>query len=223
MGFDLRRRIVCLAAGGAALLASGAVAAQASAASLTLNAGCYVNFGRHVAQVTVTGSGFVPSTDVILGGDVFGANVTTDALGDFTAKVDAPNATINPGARKFKVTASTDDITTGQTVSAQTFGHYTEGGVSLSANTAGFGKRLTYSFGGFRPGRQIWGHYFIGKRSTGRHRFGKAKGPCGTLKAKATGYPVSRAHPNKWIVYYDDVKKFSKKAIPTYILHFHKI
>ncbi|HEX3832219.1 MAG TPA: hypothetical protein VHW04_09640, partial [Solirubrobacteraceae bacterium] len=173
--------------GATALLAPGALAAQSSAAELQLNAGCYVNFGRHVATVLVAGRGFNPSSDVIIGGGVFADNVKTDTLGNFLAKVKAPNATINPGARKFKVTASTENFDTNQKITAQVFGHYTVGGVALSASTAGFGKRLTYTFGGFRPGKHIYGHYFVNGRSTGRKDFGKAKAPCGTRKTKATG------------------------------------
>ena len=92
-----------------------------------------------------------------------------------------------------------------------------------ATGVVGFGKRITYYFGGFRPGKQIYGHYLVGKRLVGRKRFGEATGPCGTLKVKATGYPISRAHPDKWTVYYDNVKKFQKHAIPTYVYGFHKV
>ena len=222
MGFDVRRRTAGLAVGATTLLASGAVAAQASAAQIALNASCYLNTDRSTAKVTIAGGGFLPSSGVDIGGGVFGT-ATTDAAGNFLTTVRAPNATIKPGARKFKVTASDQNFTTGQKVTATTTGLYTMAGVAFSDNYVGFGKRLTYFFGGFRPGKQIYGHYFIGKRQTGRKRFGKATGPCGTLKAKATGYPVSSAHPDKWTVFFDDVKKFSKRAIPTYVYGFHKV
>lgn len=222
MSFDRCHRTACLAAGAATLLTSGALAAQASAAQIALNASCYLNSSRSTAQVTIAGRGFVPSSSVDIGGGVFG-KVTTDATGSFVTSVRAPNDTVKPGARTFTVTASETDPTTSQTISASTTGHYSQAGLALSANVVGFGKRITYYFGGFRPGKQIYGHYFIGKRLTGRKRFGKAIGPCGTLKAKATGYPISNAQPNKWTVYYDDVKKFSKHAIPTFIYQFHKL
>jgi hypothetical protein len=219
MGFDVRRRTVCVAVGATTLLAFGALAAQSSAARIALNASCYLNTDRSTARVTIAGRGFLPSSSVDIGGGVFG-NVTTDPAGNFVTTVWAPNATLKPGARKFRVTASED---TGQKVLASTTGHYTMAGVAFSDNYVGFGKGLTYYFGGFRPGKQIYGHYFIGKRQTGRKRFGKAAAPCGTLKAKATGYPVSSAHPDKWTVFFDNVKKFSKRAIPTYAYAFHKV
>jgi hypothetical protein len=222
MGFDLRRRTVCLAAGATAVLASGALAAQSTAAQITLNATCYLNTDRSTAKVTITGRGFAPSSSVDIGGGVFGT-AKTDVAGEFLTKVAAPHSTIKPGARKFKVTASTENFDTGQKTSAQTFGFYSVAGVGFSDNFVGFGKRITYYFGGFRPGEQIYGHYFIGKREAGRKRFGKATGPCGTLKAKATGYPISSAHPDKWTVYFDNLKRFAKKAIPTYVYAFHKV
>jgi len=219
MGFDVRRRTVCVAVGATTLLAFGALAAQSSAARIALNASCYLNTDRSTARVTIAGRGFLPSSSVDIGGGVFG-NVTTDPAGNFVTTVRAPNATLKPGARKFRVTASED---TGQKVLASTTGHYTMAGVAFSDNYVGFGKGLTYYFGGFRPGKQIYGHYFIGKRQTGRKRFGKAAAPCGTLKAKATGYPVSSAHPDKWTVFFDNVEKFSNRAIPTYVYGFHKV
>jgi hypothetical protein len=222
MGFDVRRRTACVAVGATTLLTSGALAAQSSAAQIALNASCYLNTDRSTARVTIAGRGFFASTSVDIGGGVFG-NVTTDSAGNFVTTVRAPNATLKPGARKFSVTASDASIDTGQKVTASTTGHYTMAGVAFSDNYVGFGKRLTYYFGGFRPGRQIYGHYFIGKRQTGRKRFGKAAGPCGTLKAEATGYPVSSAHPDKWTVFFDNVEKFSKRAIPTYVYGFHKV
>ena len=222
MGFDLRRRTACVTAGAVTLLASGALAAQAFAAQIALNAGCYLNTNSSTAKVTIAGRGFFPSSSVDISGGVFGT-ITADAAGNFVTTVRAPNDTIKPGARKFIVRASNDDPATGQSVSASTIGHYSVAGLALSDTVVGFGKRVTYYFGGFRPGKQIYGHYFVGKRLTGRKRFGKATGPCGTLKAKATGYPVSNAHPDKWTVYYDNVKKFKKNAIPTYVYGFHKV
>jgi hypothetical protein len=222
MGFDVRRRTTRVAAGAATLLASGAFAAQSSAAQIALNASCYLNTDRSTATVTIAGRGFFASSEVDIGGGVSG-NVTTDPAGNFLTTVRAPNATLKPGARKFSVTASDENLDTGQTLTASTTGHYTMAGVAFSGNYVGFGKRITYYFGGFRPGRQIYGQYFIGKRNTGRKRFGRAAGPCGTLKAKATGYPVSSAHPDKWTVFFDSVEKFSKRAIPTYVYGFHKV
>jgi hypothetical protein len=221
MGFDRHRRTACLAVGTATLLASGALAAQASAAQIALNASCYLNTPSATAKMTIGGNGFAPSSSITINGRV-STTVTTDAAGNFATTVKAPNDTIKPGARKFTVTASGADAT-GQPVTASTTGHYSQAGLALSDTVVGFGTPITYYFGGFRPGKQIYGHYFVGKRLTGRKRFGKATGPCGTLKAKATGYPISNAQPNKWTVFYDNVKKFSKNAIPTYIYGFHKV
>lgn len=221
MGFDRRPRMACLAVGTATLLGSGALAAQSSGAQIALNAGCYLNTSSSTAKMTIGGNGFAPSSSIVIKGRV-SATVTTDAAGNFATTVMAPNDTRKPGAREFTVTASGADAT-GQPVTVSTTGHYSLAGLALSDTVVGFSTPITYYFGGFRSGKQIYGHYFIGKRLTGRKRFGKATGPCGTLQAKATGYPVSKAQPDKWTVFYDDVKKFSKNAFPTYIYGFHKV
>jgi hypothetical protein len=221
MGFDRHRRMACLAVGTATLLASGALAAQSSAAAIALNASCYLNTPSSTAKMTIGGSEFAPSTSISISGRV-SATVTTDTAGNFVATFKAPNDTSKPGARKFTVTASGADAA-GQSATVSTTGHYSLAGLALSDTVVGFSTRITYYFGGFRSGKQIYGHYFIGKRLTGRKRFGKATGPCGTLKAKATGYPISKAQPDKWTVFYDDVAKFSKNALPTYVYGFHKV
>jgi hypothetical protein len=46
MGFDVRRRTIGVAAGATTLLASGALAAQSSAAQIALDASCYLNTDR---------------------------------------------------------------------------------------------------------------------------------------------------------------------------------
>jgi len=97
MGFDLRRRTACVTAGAATLLAAGALAAQASAAEIALNAGCYLNTTSSTARVTIAGGGFFPSSSVDISGGVFGT-VTADAAGNFVTTVRAPNETIKPGA-----------------------------------------------------------------------------------------------------------------------------
>lgn len=221
MGFDRRRRTACLAVGTAVLLVSGALAGRSSAAQIALNASCYLNTKSSSAQMTIGGNGFAPSSTITIRARV-SATVTTDAAGNFVTAIKAPNDTTKPGARTFTVTASGADAT-GQPVTVSTTGHYSLAGLALNDTVVGFDTRITYYFGGFRPGKQIYGHYFIGKRLTGRKRFGKATGPCGTLKAKATGYPISKAQPNKWTVFYDNVKTFSRHAIPTYMYGFRKV
>jgi hypothetical protein len=64
MGFDLRRRTACMTAGAAMLLAAGALAAQASAAEIALNAGCYLNTTSSTARVTIAGRGFRPGKQI---------------------------------------------------------------------------------------------------------------------------------------------------------------
>ena len=217
------RRVLGGAVVAAALLIPAAIAGAASAATLALNAACYVDVAGKLAHVTIGGTGFTPGDTVDLGGGVDGT-ATVNSAGQFAVTVEAPVPSgVNPGERKFKVNATDDNFSTGQTIKAATVGHYTIGGVTLSANEVGFGKRITYYFGGFRPGKAIFGHYIVDKRVVGTHRFGKAAAPCGTLQAKATGFPVSREHPHKWIAQWDDNKKYKPNADPRFLEKFHTI
>jgi hypothetical protein len=221
-----RRPVLVVAATlGVLLPAAGALAASASAATLTADRACYVNVDPgQGAPMTITGGGFTAGDSVdVSGGGVF-AMATVDPTGAFTAPTNAPIlSTIGPGTLKTTLTAT--DETTGAVIGTI---------VVRSANLAVATKpisvrnvrkdKVMFSFSGFTPGKHIYG-YWAHKRIVARNRFAKATGPCGTLRQRALLYPGGRPRNDRYNVTFESVSRYSKKAFPRVtgqlsILHF---
>ena len=210
---------------GALLPALGAVAAQASAATLSVDRGCYVNTDPLVgAPMTITGTGFPAGDTVDVSGSDLPATATVAANGEFTAQAKAPILSHKgPGTLNTTLTA-TDQ--TNPAVSATTVVHSTNLAVStnpLSVSNVRKDK-VTYSFSGFTPGKRIYG-YYARKRIVGRIRFNKAHGPCGTLRERALLFPGGRPHNDTYTVTFESMSRYSRKAFPRVtgklsILHF---
>jgi hypothetical protein len=224
------RRLAVLAAAACALSASaGAWAAPASAATISVDKACYVNTATGPAAMTITGAGFDPGESVQIAGGTTDVDATADATGSFTATGSAPElSTKAAGTRWTTLTATGFDATTGQTVSATTR--------ALSANLAVSTKpgsvpvkdlkkrKVTFSFSGFTPGKDIYG-YYLRKKVVARIRFGKAKGRCGTLKQKALLLPAGHTAKGRYGIAFESVARYSKTAFPsvTGILQFFSL
>jgi hypothetical protein len=66
------------------------------------------------------------------------------------------------------------------------------------------GAMTTWRFAGFVPGRSIYAHFILGGRSRGDHRFGVARGACGTLSTRAQRIPGVRGlGPGRWTLKLD--------------------
>jgi hypothetical protein len=210
-----------------AVPAAGAMAAQASAATLTANKGCYVNANpSQGAPMVITGSGFVAGTTVQLtGGTAFGSAVA-DANGNVSIPAQAPElATIAPASKTTLLTATGDNpdgTTTTATLKVQ------------SANLAVATKpgsvrnvrkdKVTFSFSGFAPGKHIYG-YYLRKKVVAKAKYARAKGPCGMLKEKALLFPGGHPTKDSYKVTFESSSKFDKDAFPRVtgtlnILHF---
>jgi len=207
-----------------ALAAPAVGAATASAATIQLNAACYVSVNGMIPSVLITGTGFGPGDDVEItgSGDSIDADTTADANGDISVTTDGPVAPLNPGARSFTVTATDTDFDTGATFTTVPItGYETQAGVTLSQDIAKFTKSVTYNLGAFIPGGKIYAHYLVHGKLTGTHLFGTAAAPCGTLKTKATIYPISGRRPTgSYKVQFDDAKQYSKHAAPRFVIKF---
>lgn len=207
----------------AAVSATGALAAQASAATLTPDKACYVNAGQASgAPMTITGGGFTPNSTVQLTGGATFANATADAAGNVTFTTTAPMlATLSPGSKKTTLTA-----TDGNGVSAPV--------TVMSANLAVATKpgsvrnvrknKVTFSFSGFVPGKHIYG-YYLRTKIVAKAKFGTAHGPCGVLKQKALLYPGGRPGKDQYKVTFESSSRYNKNAFPRVtgtlnILHF---
>jgi hypothetical protein len=197
--------------------AAGAMAAQASAATLTADKACYVNDNpAEGAAMVLTGTGFEPGATVAIdGGTSSGATGVADANGNVTIETQAPQlATIAPAQKVTTLTATADNPDLTQTVasvkvrSANLAVNTTPGSVRNVAK-----QKVTFRFSGFVPGKHIYGYYVHGK-SKAKVKFAKAQGPCGMLKQKALLFPGGRPKKDKYTVTFESTSPFKKTAFP---------
>jgi len=199
-----------------AVPAAGALAAQASAATLAANQACYVNLNpTKGAAMSITGTGFVPGTTVQLtGGTTFG-NAVADASGNVLIQTQAPTlSSFGPGQKAFVLTATADNPD-----GTQTTANVSVMSANLAVETSPRSvknvrkDKVTFSFSGFTPGKHIYG-YYLRKKVVAKVKFGKAKGPCGTLKEKALLFPGGHPSHDSYKVTFENTSKYSKKAFP---------
>jgi hypothetical protein len=220
---DVRRRTAQWSLGAVAVLASGAIAAQASAADLSVTAGCYVIAGKNAPPMSFTGSGFTPGDRVLIASDegTVDTSAKADSQGRISGRADAPTPFFStPGAKKIGLTAK-DQTATGKTITAATTVNVTELGWEHGATRRrpGLGaltENTNWSFSGFQPGQPIFGHYLYKGKQVALARFGRAQPPCGTLKVRARLYPAT-PHHSSFSIQYDDSHAYSKKSQPRII------
>ena len=197
----------------------GAVAAQAaSAATLNVNAGCYV-ISKSLPTMVVTGSGYVPGDFVDITSDVgfVDATTTADPAGNIAVSTPAPlppKAAV--GAQSAVLTADDESINGPITAATAVNVAYLNAGHGATKARPGLGafrEKTSWSFSGFTPGKYIWGHYVIHKRQVARIRFGKATGPCGVLKTRARLFPAT-PHRRSYPIQVDNAKRYSSHSFP---------
>jgi hypothetical protein len=221
------RRLAIAITACCAVPAAGALAATASAATITADKPCYVNADpAQGAPMVITGSGFVAGTTVQLtGGTTFG-NAVADANGNVSIPASAPElATIAPAAKTTVLTATADNPDGTQT-SAQLSVHSANLAVATKPGSVRNVRKdkVTFSFSGFVPGKHIYG-YYLRTKVVAKAKFAKATAPCGVLKQKALLYPGGRPSKDRYKVTFESTSKYTKNAFPRVtgtlnILHF---
>ncbi|HEX4306228.1 MAG TPA: hypothetical protein VHZ54_09340 [Solirubrobacterales bacterium] len=198
-------------------VAALAAAPIASAASVETGRACYIANGSNGVDVDVSGSGFTAGEEVLAEvpapgglGAVDDTTVAPDGTIDVTVENLFPES-IEPVAEKKVMQIK--GILSGQILAEVPF-QVSNLAVKTEPATAGYTKVVTYFFAGFRPHQPIFGHYFRNKRLVVTHKFGKAKGPCGILQAKAKLFPGNGPRNVKYKVQFDDSKKVNPKAQP---------
>ncbi len=200
-----------------AVPAGGALAAQASAATLAANKACYVNRDPALgAPMVVTGSGFEPGSTVQLAGGTTVGSAVADSAGSVSIDASAPElATIAPASKATMLTATAqnaDGSTTTATVTVQS--------ANLAVATSPGSVRnvrkdkVTFSFSGFVPGKHIYS-YYLRKTIVAKAKFAKAQGPCGVLKQKALLYPGGRPTHDSYKVTFESSSRYSKNVFPS--------
>jgi hypothetical protein len=191
------RTIVRSVAGAVAALALTFLsAAVADAADLTMAGTCFSSGQR----ITVSGAQFTPSAPVAISGDVTGA-AQADPAGTFSTEIVAP-AVAELGPRTVTLTA-VDQLNPVNTATLRL--NVVHEAFGSNRPVAGRPRDVTtWRFAGFVPGRPIYAHFLLGGRSRGDHRFGVARGACGTLTARATRIPgVRTLAPGRWTLKLD--------------------
>lgn len=212
------RRLVRLAAIAlsAAGPASGALAARASAATLTPDKACYVNVNPAAgAPMTITGSGFTPGDELALSGTGVFADATADPSGNVAFSTPAPILSTTDPAQKTTALTVTDE-TAGGTVGTL---RVRSANLSVTTRPASVKNvrrdKVTFLFSGFTPGKHIYGFYMRHK-IVAKVKFRKASGPCGMLRQRALLYPGGRPHNDTYKVAFESQRRYSKKASPIF-------
>lgn len=221
------RRAVFAVTACCAAAATGALAAEASAATIAANKACYVNADpSQGAQMVITGSGFVPDAPVELSGGTVFANGTADAAGNVAITTAAPElGTIDPGTKRTTITATADNPDGTPTIAQVVVRSANLGVATKPGSVRNVHKdKVTFSFSGFVPGKHIFG-YYLRKKVVAKAKFGRAHGPCGTLKQKALLFPGGHPKKDSYRVTFESTSRYRKAAFPRVtgtlnILHF---
>jgi hypothetical protein len=198
----------------------GALAASASAATLTVGKPCLVNTDPvEGTSILVTGTGFVPGSTVSLTGvsDLNAVSGPADATGNVSLQAHAPELALKnfgPGTGIKTVTATAANPDGTQTV-AQARVRVANLSVATRPTVVPDVRKdkVTFHFSGFVPGKHIYGFYSR-KRSTKKTTFGKATGACGTLKQKALLFPGGHPAKGKYTVTFESSSRYRKDAFP---------
>ncbi len=198
--------------------ATGLMATQAQAAGISIPVSCVVV--REVKPATVmpvTGTGFTPGDDIDIESSPGSLFTSTTAASDGTFGGGIPLSPFTlfnseaPQVGTFTLTAT--DEGTGAVATAQ-FEAATLA-VVTKPTEARANRKVTFSFSGFRPGKEIYAHYLRKGKVTATAKFGRATGPCGTLRKRAHFYP-GRERYDRYTVQFDNSKRYSHKAEPQY-------
>jgi hypothetical protein len=213
-----RRRWVQATITAGALVVSVATAAQASAATLTVNKTCYVNkFSKtriRQAQMMVTGTGYVPGDSVTVTSSDGSINQVLQAgpTGAISGTIGAPTPFFKlPSSEPVGLIA--DDYAPTGTIQGGAFIKVTDLQVATVPGSAPPSRRVTWYFSGFTTGRYIYGHYVRHGRQVARARFGRAKGVCGLLRTRARFFPGHQRYAS-YGLQFDNARRYSKHSTP---------
>jgi hypothetical protein len=181
---------------------------------VTADRACYVNVNPALgAPMTLTGSGFGPGDAIEISGAKGIGRATAASDGTFSLTMSAPTLpNADPGtlATRLKVADTTRSLTSTLVVTSANLAVRTKPGTVKNIRD----DQVTYSFSGFTPGRNIYAYYHLRSKLVAKMRFGRAAGPCGTLKARALLYPGGNPGPHAYAVAFESSSHFIKNVFP---------
>jgi hypothetical protein len=194
---------------------AAAVPATADAASVSLDRPCYANPVPGHATLKVAGAGFKPGDTVDVTGQQIFSSATVGPGGAFAVQVPAPVLpTISPLSAPAPVTLTATSETNPAFTSSTSF-LLTNFAFATTPGQGPASGRTNWVFSGFPTGATIYGHFIFRGRLRGTHRFGRAQGPCGTLKVKAKRLPVRKVSFGAWQVQLDTRARYRKGVQPS--------
>jgi hypothetical protein len=196
----------------ATALAVAPVAAQAG--TVTLDRPCYVPGQPMVAS----GAAFTPGTALTLGGSSAFPGAVADPMGNFAIGLTAP-APAKHGARPSSVTRATLTVTDPTNPAQNASVPYQLANFDVDRGQSHDPRSVrTWFFSGFPTGTTVYGHFRLKGKTMTNHRFGKTKGACGLLHARAAGIPVTPLRTGTWTVQLDGSKHYKSSTRPALLL-----
>lgn len=189
----------------AALAATAAVPAAASAAAVQTDLPCYLRS----QAVNVAGQGFAPGAFVTANGSGFTSSGTADAAGNFGGQGTAPFVDSDRKSPKTVTLTASDGTNTAQASFKV---------VSGGAKWKGSGNprsTVKWTFLGLTPGQPIYVHVRKGSKTIKTTRVGKAGGVCGTATKRLRRFPVraSQVRNGNYKIFVDNRKTFSRGGL----------
>ena len=159
--------------------------------------------------LTLSGSAFTANARVAIAGDVTGS-AQADASGAFSTTVTAPTVTeLGPRTVTMIMIDQSNPANTA-TMRVRVVREPYGSNLPLAGRPR---DTTTWRFAGFIPDRPIYGHFLLGGRLRGSHRFGVARGVCGTLRVRAARIPgVERVATGRWTLKLDQRRSFRRSG-----------
>lgn len=184
-----------------AALAAAATAA-AGDAEAAMDARCYVA-GR---PMTVSGAGFVPNAPLAILGGASPRLAMSDRQGALApTRLRAPAVrTLTPRMVTIRI-RDVQDATLAASMQVGVVREPFDTNAPIAGTPAAW---TTWRFAGFTSGQPIYGHFRHRGVTYRNHRFGAARGPCGTLVVRAPRVPVPHAGPGLWELKLDALPRY---------------
>ena len=205
------------------VLALGATAAPAAAATVAPLKPCYVSAGQEIEQrenVVIRGEGFTPSgtVDILVDG-ILQAQPQAGTLGEVTGTIDAPVQ--RSGDAPFEVVVRD---TTNPVLSVTVRSRVTALAARLRPRDAPSNSLVRMRGRGFTrvaPGRglaPVFAHYMFGSDYVKTVRLARrATGPCGRFDVRRRQIPIANPRSGEWTIQIDQRRRYRPEPRPVWV------
>jgi hypothetical protein len=189
-------------------LAALAGTSQAQAATVGVDAGCYLSG----APINSSAAGFTPGGPVNFSFDgQLSSSGVADAAGNLAQPLTAPPLPPNLHQHTFSLAAQDQ---TNPAIAASTQVNVTERVATLSPTRARPRRKVKFGAYALNPGQPVYLHYVFHGKQRFRKKLGTATQPCGSIVKRARFFPVSKPRIGMWTFQFDNRKKYSKRTAP---------